>query len=502
VNDSELFGILQESIQNISGSAGQTLTTNQAVDLLLFFKSINLPVTQIDQVLVDVKQFGVTPSTLSDFINQISWCKLGSAGNFTMFLNTLVKLKVTMITLPNFIIDLRKFGFQPDNKNDLQSQKVEYLLFTLTILINYDITYEYQYDTRYTKISNCLYNLTLDGITLQLFGNKANNLAIELLRKLNRGVDLSNSTSVIDADKIQLNKNMRDLIIRRSNFFYNAEDTTPFGKTNSFVPTPTPETLSSFPDKSYTELFKRPEFMYEIDTMNPPNLEPLFNGDPIPVVGSRNSQETVLLEKKKTQKRILFYRHIVAQIPYEKNTIIPLPFDYCTVSNILTTTEYDQMLRTDGSVLVIRSVMSRFLNKLLLLQSDAKKLIDAQNTNAIVQYNSLVDTVNMISLFPHYSFYLIAKYIREYNPREKDPRRCGDPNYRAYMGSTIDPYIVELPISNTPQPNDYSYTENYEGRRNNYEDDPDETRHTKQITYDFYNRTTPFIETSSQYGTW
>jgi hypothetical protein len=159
--------------------------------------------------------------------------------------------------------------------------------------------------------------------------------------------------------------------------------------------------------------------MIEIDPANPSKEEPLFNGKPIQVPakntivsgGTGDSPETILLQQKKIRKQNLFYRHIVAQIPYENNTI-PLPFDYCTISNILTTNEYDQMLRTDGSVLVIRSVMSRLLNKLLLLQRETKQAIESTNTGTISIYNSSVDTVNMISIFPHYSFYLIAIVIK------------------------------------------------------------------------------------------
>lgn len=507
VNDNDFFAILSDAINNGSGS-GQPLTMNLAVQLLIFFSSIQLPVTQIEQVLVYIKQFGVTPSSMPDFINIISRCRLGSPDNFTMFLNTLVKLKVNMSTLLNFITDLENFGF--DRSNDPNNNMTVYLFFTLNILIKYDITYEYQYDTRYTKISNCFYNLALDGIKLPIFGNESNNLAIELLTKLNRNVDLYRSTSGAQSDKTQLNKNMRDLIIRRSDFFYNTSDTTAFGNSNSFVPTPTPETLPSFPLRLYDALFERsslPTFMIEIDPANPSKEEPLFNGKPIQVPakntivsgGTGDSPETILLQQKKIRKQILFYRHIVAQIPYENNTI-PLPFDYCTISNILTTNEYDQMLRTDGSVLVIRSVMSRLLNKLLLLQRELKQTIESNNTGAISIYNSSVDTVNMISIFPHYSFYLIANYIRVHNPRENDPRKCGDPRHQAFNGNTIDPYIVELSKTNTSNPNEFSYTENYEGKRTTDEDDPDETSTTKH-SYDFYNRTAPYMATS-QYASW
>jgi hypothetical protein len=63
VNDSDLFAILSESIQNSSGSE-KPLSMPEAVDLLRFFGSITLPVTQIDQVLTSIKQFGVTPNLI------------------------------------------------------------------------------------------------------------------------------------------------------------------------------------------------------------------------------------------------------------------------------------------------------------------------------------------------------------------------------------------------------------------------------------------------------
>ena len=108
-------------------------------------------------------------------------------------------------TFENFKNDLVNFGF--DRKNDPQNRMTDYLFFTLQILTIYDITYEYQYDTRYTKISNCLYNLGLDGIKMPLFGDKQNNFAIQLLKKLNRDVDLYTSGRNTTFDKIQLNKN-------------------------------------------------------------------------------------------------------------------------------------------------------------------------------------------------------------------------------------------------------------------------------------------------------
>lgn len=462
------------------------------VELLSFFGSIQLPVIQIDQVLKSIKEFGVSTSSLTDFTGQIADYKLGSSANFSTFLDKLVKLKVTMPSLPNFTNDLKNFGF--DRTNDVQNKMTDYLFFTLDILKKYDITYEYKYDTRNTKISNCLYNLGLDGIKLPLFGDKTNNLAIQLLKKLNRDVDLYSSPNIVP-EQTQLNKNMRDLIIRRNDFFYNNSDTTAFGK---FYETslPLPPTLASFPTNIYSKLFESsslPSFIYEIDETDSNKLKPLFNGKPILAQPNRS-------EKK--MKRILFYAFVVSQISHPTMGNVPLPFDYCMISNLLTVNEYDQMLRTDGSVLVIRSVMSRLLNKILLKQDESKKQMNASPENrksAITQYNAYVDVINMISIFPHYSFYLIAKHIRENNPRENDSRKCGDPAYRAH-DETVDPYIVELSKSDTRDPTQYSYTENYKGMG----------MHSNELTnddgsfgksFEFYNATNPYIS-STKYASW
>jgi hypothetical protein len=396
-----------------------------------------------------------------------------------------------MDSLSNFTNELKNFGF--DRQNDPQNKMTDYLFFTLNILINYDITYEYQYDTRNTKLSNFLYNLTLDGIKMPLFGDKTNNLAIQLLKKLNRDVDLYTPNEINipkKSTKKQVNKNMRDLIIRRSDFFYNGSDTSTFGKFYdiSRLSTSLPETLSSFPTQLYGKLFERsslPRFMYEIDENYPTKLNPLFNGKPIVSPDGYGEQLRM--------KRILFYAFIVAQIPHPSIGNIPLPFNYCMIANLLTVNEYDQMLRTDGTVLVIRSVMSRLLNKILIEQAQFK-----QNTKpAIMQYNSYVDTINMISIFPHYSFYLIAKHIRENNPRENDPTKCGDPKYRG-QDETISPYVVEFSKINTSNPTQYPYTENYKGFGMN---DNDEDDNTPKESFAFYNATNPYIS-SSQYASW
>ena len=492
VNDTEFLKILIDSITPVSGSGesnNQSMT--KAVELLSFFGSIQLPIHLFDNVLKSIKQFGVSSSNLTEFTGHIGDFKLGSHDNFKTFLDTLVRLNVTMYTLPNFKNDIINFGF--DRKNDPQNKMTDYLFFTLNILLKYDITYDYQYDTRYTKISNCLYNLALDGIKMPLFGNEHSKLAIHLLKKLNRDVDLYNSTGA--TDKTQLNKNMRDLIIRRSDFFYKRSDTTVFGKyyNLSIVSGDTPTTLPSFPRNVYGKLFESsslPQFMYELDENYPTKLNPLFNGTPV-MTGSNIDP----LQSKRT----MFYTYIVAQLPHASG-IASLPFDYCKIANMLTVDEYDQMLRTDGSVLVIRSVMSRLLNKLLLKQDEYKQQINASTESAksaVSQYNSFVDTINMVRIFPHYSFYVIAKHIREMNPRENDPTRCGDPDYRA-QDETIDPYVVELSKSSTPDPSQFSYTETYRGRNNTETEDDNQGK-----SFDFYNVTKPFMSSSSsQYASW
>lgn len=488
VNDVEFLAILEDTITPDSGSfktdsistQPDNQTMGKIVELLSFFGSIQLPVNQIDQVLKSIKEFGVTTSNLTDFTSQVADYNLGTYTNFSTFLDKLVKLKVTIKSLPNFTNDLKNFGFT--RKNDVQNKMTDYMFFTLDVLIKYDITYEFKYDTRYTKISNCLYNLALDGIKMPLFGDKTNNLAIQLLKKLNRNVDLYSSSNIVP-NKKQLNKNMRDLIIRRTDFFYNSSDTTAFGK---FYKTtlPLPSTLASFPTNMYQKLFESsslPSFMYEIDETDSNKLKPLFNGKPILAPPNQTEME---------MKRILFYVFVVSQISHPSIGNVPLPFDYCMISNLLTVNEYDQMLRTDGSVLVIRSVMSRLLNKILIKQDESKQKMNAFPKNrksAIIEYNSYVDVINMISIFPHYSFYLIAKHIRENNPRENDSRKCGDPAYRAHDG-TIDPYIVELSKTDTKDPTQYSYMESYEGN-STYDKDSVEI-------YGFYDRTKPFVSST------
>lgn len=492
VNDREFLTILIDSITPYSDSGsvqvnGQSMI--KAVELLSFFGSLQLPVHQFDRVLKSIKRFGVTTTNLTNFTGQIGDFKLGSYDNFNTFLDIMVKLNVSMDALSNFKRDLVNFGF--DRTNDPQNKMIDYLFFTLNILIQYDITYNYQYDTRYTKISNCLYNLSLDGIKISFFGDKQNNVAIQLLKNINRDLDLYGSN--VTVDKAQLNKNMRDFIIRRSEFFYNSSDTTTFGKyyNHSIVTTDPPATLPSFPKDLYGKLFESsalPQFMYELDEKYPTTITPLFNGNPIQQQNNSDPME---------MKRMMFYKYIVAQIPYE-NVNIPLPFDYCKIANLLTVNEYDQMLRTDGSVLVIRSVMSRLLNKLLINQdvyNPKNKSFTGNAQTMVSQYNSFVDTINMIRIFPHYSFYLIAKHIREKNPRESDPTKCGDPKYRAHDG-TINPYVIELSTTNTPDTTKYSYTEQYSGLNNTRAD-----YNTPDNSFDFYNVTKPFMS-SSQYATW
>lgn len=462
ITDRDFLVRLSETIRS-TGSNTKPLTMEKATELLNFFSSIQLPIIKIDGVLKSIREFGVSPENLNEFTKQVSYFKVGSSDNFAILLDLFVKLNVRMETLTSFITDLTDFGFTP--KNDPESRMVEYLFFTLRILIKYDITYTNRYDTCNTKFSNCLYNLSLDGITLPFFGNAQNNFAVNLLSKLNRNVDLFNSTDTTVVDKTQLNKNMRDLIIRRNNFFYNSSDTSLFGKCyntsidGGLVP---PETLSSFPTDLYSQLFKRsslPRFMYEVDEYDPTKKTPLFNKEPVIQIAPNKNP--------RLYKKQLFYTHIIAQIPYGNlNKTIPFPFDYCEIANLLTVKEYNQMLQKEGSVLMIRSVMSRLLNKLLVKQYDYKNIIKTPdgnngftiNKNAIVKYNDLVDTINMISIFPHYSFYVISKHIRENNPRKTDDRKCGNPHYRSF-DKLISPYVVELSVQKTGNPSKYSYYE-------------------------------------------
>ena len=490
-----------------------TIDMVKLTELLNFFGSIRMDSTDIDTILKLMKEFKVTVDNLTLFTEKLSSFKLGKTSNFIRFLQQMVLLKVDMNSFTDFVNDLTRFGFViPSYIAVIEDNTLSMLNNTLNIFIDYSINYEYgPYDTCNRRLTNCIYNLSLDRIHITKF----NTFSVDLLRTLNRGVDLykprtSNATELtapVEVDQTQINKNMRDLTVRRSEFFYKSSDMSPFGKCyNENLQKDTsgqlPETLTSFPTNLYNQLFKRsslPKFMYELDENNPSQKNPLFDGESVSQLSSANPL---------SYKRLLFYTHIIAQKPFgESKKTIPLPFDYCAIANLLTVNEYDQLLRTDGTVLVIRSVMSRLLNKILLKQQEIKQNIYVSNGNAaptinssaVKEYNSLVDTINMISLFPHYSFYVISKHIREKDPRKNDSRLCGNPNYRAFDG-TIDPYVVEKSVSNTTNPKEFVYSENYSGltTRKNAEKEYPATE-----SFDFYDKTSPYMSgASSQYSTW
>jgi hypothetical protein len=490
-----------------------TIDMVKLTELLNFFGSIRMDSTEIDTIMKLMKEFKVTVDNLTLFTEKLSSFKLGKTSNFIRFLQQMVLLKVDMNSFTDFANDLTRFGFViPSNIPVIDDNALSMLNNTLNIFIDYSINYEYgPYDTCNRRLTNCIYNLSLDRIHITKF----NTFSVDLLRTLNRGVDLykprtSNATELtvpVEVDQTQINKNMRDLTVRRSEFFYKSSDMSPFGKCyNENLQKDTsgqlPETLTSFPTNLYNQLFKRsslPKFMYELDENNPSQKNPLFGGESVSQLSSANPL---------SYKRLLFYTHIIAQIPFgESKKTIPLPFDYCAIANMLTVNEYDQMLRTDGTVLVIRSVMSRLLNKILVKQQEIKQNIYVSNGNAaptinssaVKEYNALVDTINMISLFPHYSFYVISKHIREKDPRKNDSRLCGDPNYRASDG-TIDPYVVEKSVSNTTNPKDFVYSENYSGLTTGKNA---ERENQATESFDFYDKTSPYMSgSSSQYSTW
>jgi hypothetical protein len=386
---------------------------SEVTPYLAFLASIHMPISEIQVILNKLQAFGVNVSNFKRFQEYMALLKANSYDVCKTLLTNLIAFGVNMQNLDPFHNELVKFGFTEQNQ-----QSGTKLNALLEMLINYDITYKKDspYDTCNAKFSNFVDNLTSDGIKYNAFVI----FGPALLKTLNRGAEPTNASL-----KEELNKNMRDLIILRRNFFYKESDLSPFGNKecnpqNNSIQSPYTEITDLFvnPDKlstfvsSYTTLFSQ---------NSGPSVQFLFDKT------SNTPKDTL---------RVLFYRHIVTGTPIPNQKSEP-QFDYCEIANMLTEKEYEQM-RNTPSILSVRSVMSRLLNKFLM------RLSNYQEQNNTKMYNSVVNKINMISRFPHHSFYLIAQYLRN-NDVKNGPYNCGDTNYQS-SDTSIVPYMFEKSV--------------------------------------------------------
>jgi hypothetical protein len=399
---------------------------------------------------------------------------------------------VNMRNMSQFLDVLQKWNFDINLQGSANDAQTQQLIQMLRLLTQYDITYTLGvYDTELTKFANLVNNLMVDEITFRTF--MTSQTGANILQTLNRGV-IPDEQKVfsrnLTADELfQLNANMRDLIIRREEFFFRKTDKSVFGEHSSLGKNIIVSTETTFPQGYETGLFSSNTpipFMYEVDEVQ--------SGNNNPTIRFKDSLgNTSVININPIQKHLIFYQNMVPdkplRIPSLNNQEIRLPspftkgFDYCKIANNLTITQYDQMAQKDPPVLVIRSVMSRLLTKMLDTMKDRKE----NNTS---EYNAMVDSVNLVSRFPHYSFHLIRKYIHENKPRTSE-QGCGNPGVRSFEGADPISFVIEKPPSETIN-KVYEYAERFTLLS--------DTNARPSKTLEFVNNTSPYLANTTGYA--
>jgi hypothetical protein len=280
-------------------------------------------------------------------------------------------------------------------------------------------------------------------------------IIVPLLKMLNNGVEPSKPPANKE-ERVKLNRNMRDLIIRREKTIYTggdleSEESGGFSRCNK----------TQFPDlkgyrankhmKDEKEIYQslteqpgisnarnpggRPPFLYELN--NNGNVEPTVHlNDPGSIEKIPNNYPV----NPAVIKQRLFYATVIVYGPHQREPALrpihrhnpPLHFEHIVAN--LTHYEYAQF-QTGRPNLIVSSVMSRLYAK---LASHAKTHLSKQDYQG---YNSKLDTLNFIRSVPYYTFRLIAREIAA-NPHKYDD--ANDTKYRLYSHG-VKPFFPEDP---------------------------------------------------------
>ena len=383
---------------------------DDVTNLIRFCASINMPMLEMDNVLGILTSFGVNAGNFNSFLKAASQLNIGNINAFILVIPKLTKFGVNMTNIENFKNDAVKIGVNIAGSKTTTSDDGSNSLLNrlLDILLKYNITYKYSvYDTCNTKFSNFAYNLSSDGINATEFLE----IAPTLLSALNMEKQLTEA-QLANLNPDRCDKNLRDLIIRRSNFFIKPNDISPYG--NSICPNPANE--YDYNKVKIDEDWGEHKTAYKImfDRTNPPNMENSAN------YFMPNMISNGVFENKSKKQIMNLYKNIQmissdADFDQKNNSISPI--NYGWLMNFPNGSQYDDLI--DNRILpndkLSRAFMSCLLAKILIYMNNKSKVgtpptLLADIDGNIKTYNGYLDPVNMLLLFPHYSLSLLTKY--------------------------------------------------------------------------------------------
>jgi hypothetical protein len=387
---------------------------DDVTNLIRFCASINMPMLEMDNVLGILTSFGVNAGNFNSFLKAASQLNIGNINAFILVIPKLTKFGVNMSNIENFKNDAVKIGVNiAGSKSTTSDDGANSLLNRLLdILLKYNITYKYsKYDTCNTKFSNFAYNLSSDGINATEFLE----IAPTLLSALNIEEELSEA-QLANLDPDRCDKNLRDFIIRRSNFFIKPNDTSPYG--NSICPNPANE--YNYNKVTIDENWDENKTAYKIlfDRTNPPNMENSAN------YFMPNIIEKGVFENKSKKQILKLYSNIKmirgddADFENENNNISPE--NYGWLIDFPNNSQYKKLINSRSisrDDKLSRSFMSCLLAKILIVMDNKSKVGTTPTSLAdidgnIKTYNRYLGPVNMLLLFPHYSLSLLTKYAK------------------------------------------------------------------------------------------
>lgn len=424
------------------------ISEQNKIDIVIWFSQLSMMSTDIDGMFVLLQKMGIrTYKELDILKSQMRKLGVNSKDEITKFLDTISRFGVPKEKLDSFINELSMFGVS------LSTQYRKYAYDFIDRLTRYDITYTMSpYDSCNTKFSNFIYNMALDSITFGMYDF----MVVPLLRMLNNGVEPS-APPKTPTEKQKLNRNMRDLIIRRDKAIYTGNELTPTGyaKCNNQFP----DLRKHTPEQG----FKNDIPIYQAAATNqsagmvPPFLYELNNEgkeEPMVKLVSSDTVEKVpnkYVVKPQIIKTRLFWVTVLLNGKNQPNKQLDVlvyptpPLNYKQIVANLTNFEYQQF-QTGKPNLIVPSVMSRLYAK-LVADANAHKSKGDYST-----YNSCLDQINYIRILPYYSFRLIAREIsanpKKYDEQQNPEMRENQPGLKPFFpegkGQKLDGYDEEV----------------------------------------------------------
>lgn len=385
---------------------GQKYKVNTFADVqkvLAFFKSINMPLSELGNTLLILQGFGVNASNFDFFIQNVSALNIGNFNSFKLILPKLIQFGVNMSNLEKFREVAVKF------KVNMSSTKVNasddgtnsMINKLLDILLKYKITYTLsKYDRCYTKFTNMVFNLASDGVYAEQF--------LQIAEPFLKALNLENEQSQIDSanqSEEAYDKNLRDLIIRRTNFFVKENDITPYGNmecANINTLNVYDSTLNIKTDWNSNKQYDR-----MLALTNRPDA-----------ADASHYYQHRMNESGKIQTGDNFKYNLYKNIKLSSSNNLTYEH-YCYLIKFLDDIQYsnlknDAVLPNDKlSRQFMSSLLAKILDKLDLLSQNTKFIpgTSTESMNANIKlYNDVLDPLNMILLFPHYTLYLLTRY--------------------------------------------------------------------------------------------